>query len=224
MSQASGEVETKSENLEDPKGEVCTICQDVLVDKMYRLKCGHLVHDNCILDSFQNSCKSPMQTETFIRRKHNGIIVSETLGEFKCPLCRNCQFVAITQKIPNNDQGKEEDLIAKIVISNNIIEKKLNEIWIQKPSQILKIGQKIKNVTGTFDIINQMFRADTTLKLHLTANKFIIGDLDPKMSHMTLDQFYRLFLKKITGNQCRPCPFTAPRDDNFELSDESSDS
>lgn len=202
------------------EGEVCSICQDILVDKMYRLKCGHSVHDNCILDSFQKSGSSAktIPNEKFIRKKPNGHLVSETLGEFKCPICRNFQFVLLTQEYEYSTETGystevEKEMVAKIIIANNVIEKKFHEIWIQNPSQILKIGQKIKNITMTFDIINQLFKSDQVVNLHLTANKLVVGDLDPKLTHMTLDQFYRLFMKKITGNQCRPCPFTTPRED-----------
>lgn len=173
---------------------VCSICQEGLDTNLtYQLRCDHLIHESCMSEYLVANKKATR----FVRKKSNGKLISETLGEFKCPVCRNKQNVLISEKVEDSEINNIEDkTIAKIIIAKNIIEKTFDEIWIEYPSQILKIGHENKNIITTFDIINQLFKAEGVLTLHLTRSGFVLhGDkLDKrKLFHTTLNDFYRLF-------------------------------
>lgn len=185
--------------------EKCTICQDnlhTLVKEIYSLRCGHKIHSDCMIEYLRNK---PNGLKLFYRYTNKSKLFKEILGDFRCTVCRKESMVYKKEEIPpqiiNDIEAKT---IVKVTLPKNFTQTTFNEIWLQKPGDLLTF-RKVKGPNGSpqfdspIEVIDKCFenRNKEPLRYHL-----IYGGLMPiescrcstsyDLHHMTVDEFYKM--------------------------------
>lgn len=184
----------RSKGIQEEKKENCETCkQGSDNSEIYSPKCGHKTHYHCAFESLHKADK----LRTLYRYSSKGKLYFEKLGNYTCPICNEDSLIYSKEKV-NPDSFKA---LIKIVLPKNLTHSAFDEIWIQKPSEILKFKDPSSThpqFVSPSSIIDKLFKESGSEppRFHLIQGGLVSGSkctcTSSELEHMTLDDFYKM--------------------------------
>ena len=172
--------------------------------KVFSPKCGHKIHYECVFEYLQKN----NELRFFFRYSSKGKLYFERLGIHKCDICKKESIIYDKEEVMSNTDMKklpDTDTVIKIVLAKNFFQSSYDEIWIQKPSDLLRFhaGASTK-FASPMEIMDEVFKEKHTkniLRFHMI-NGLLLHENHCKceskeVRHTTLDEFYEMMHKSV---------------------------